>query len=615
MRIGTPTGGARIFIFSLLVVAGICALPQRSWALDYKTNLSPIEDATLDEAVKASSTLISLKDVPPDSLIGLYRRASEDVPRLEKALQSSGYYDGTIEIKIDGRALAEGAPLESTEKSAKVDIKITPGTQYKLAKTSLTFKTELPKKLKTSLQAGTPARAADILQERDRLLNLILAEGYPFAKVELQPAVVDHAQHTLAVTYAVDPGPRATMGPITIKGLQRVNQKFLQRHIAFPPGQQYSPAAINELRDKLRSLDLFNAVKLTPASELDDQGRLPITVEVVERDPRFIGVGANYSTNDGAGASFFWGHRNLFGNGERLRLQADISGLAENSLSQTNYALTGNFRKPDFLSLNQDLLSGLALTQQYDKDTFDKKAATATVGIERRLSKTLSITAGLEIERSRITDHGTANDTTQDFLLIGPTGSIKRDTSDDLLNPTRGTRLNFSISTFPKVLGSSEDVFTTSTAGSGYLNLMGRGDLVLAGRFLVANAFGSSLSKLPADRRLYAGGGGSVRGYKFRSISPEDSNGDLTGGRSSVEGSIELRYRFLGNFGIVPFLDAGTVSDKIYPAFDEPIQYAAGIGLRYYTAIGPIRADIAMPLNPRHRDDKFAFYISIGQAF
>ena len=136
-----------------------------------------------------------------------------------------------------------------------------------------------------------------------------------------------------------------------------------------------------------------------------------------------------------------------------------------------------------------------------------------------------------------------------------------------------------------------------------------------AGRVGIANVFGSSLENLPADRRLYAGGGGSVRGYAFRSISPKDANGDLTGGRSAVTGSIELRYSFLQDFGIVPFFDAGTVSRHPVPVFDQPILYAAGIGFRYYTAFGPIRADIAAPLNPRHGDDPVAFYVSIGQAF
>jgi translocation and assembly module TamA len=608
---------AKRWIIRAVFTSAIAASAHSANALTYETKLNSLKDNTLEEAAKASATLIELQKAPPDTLIGLYRRANEDIDRLQKALRSSGYYDGKVEIRINGRLTSEGAPSDEGQAAAKssqpikVDIKLTPGELYRLDKISLSLKSDLPKKLKPALNAGSPARAADILAERDRLLNAILPQGFPFAKVELQPAVVDHASHKVSVTYAIDPGPRATMGPVTVKGLERVDRKFVQRRVKFAPGERYSPAKLNELREDLRALDVFSAVKITPADKLNEKGELPIEVEVTERERRFIGFGANYSTNDGAGGSIYWGHRNLFGGGERLRLQADISGLVENSLSETNYALSGTFRKPDFLALDQDLLAGLSLTQQYDEDTFDKKAATGTVGIERRLTKTVSVTAGLEVEQSRITDQGD----TQDFFLFGPTGSIKRDTSNDLLNPTKGTRLEFAAAAFPEILGSSQNVFTTRASGTGYLELVGKGDLVLAGRLMVANAFGGKTEDLPADRRLYAGGGGSVRGYKFRSISPRDSNGDFTGGRSAVEGSIELRYRFLGDFGIVPFLDAGTVSDEVFPAFDESIQYAGGLGLRYYTPIGPIRADFAVPLNPRSDDDKFAFYVSIGQAF
>lgn len=603
---------AAAFGITLLIIS-----PRVADALAYQPKVSGSDDSALTDAINGSSTLIELQDKPPADVIGLYRRAREDLSQLDTALRANGYYDGQVSITIDGRNVTEGAPLdtETLEKREKsnpipIEIQIKPGKQYKLAAVEIR-QSGLPKPVKPQLRKDAPARSTDILAERDRLLAAVLAQGFPFAKVDLPPAVVDHATQTMSVTFDIQQGQKATLGAVTVKGLTRTNPKFVQRHIAATPGQSYSPEALSAMRDELRTLDIFDSVKVTPAASLAPDGSLPIDVDVTERKPRFIGFGADYSTNDGAGVSAFWGHRNLFGNGERLRLEADVSGFGENSLNQTSYNLTGTFRRPDFLTTSQDFIANLALTQQYDPDTFDKTAATADIGIERRLSKTVSLTAGLEVEKSRITDNGHTND----FLLIGPTAGIKRDTSNDLLNPTRGTRLSFLATAFPTWLGSNQNVFSTQSSGAGYLNLVGRGDLVLAGRLAVANVFGGSISELPADRRLYAGGGGSVRGYKFRSISPRDSDNNFTGGRSSVETSIELRYRFLENYGIVPFFDAGAVSTDVVPTFDEPIQYAAGIGLRYYTAIGPIRADFAVPLNPRSDDDKFAFYISIGQAF
>lgn len=593
----------------------IGALPAR--ALDYNVTVTPLQDAGLVAAVEASSTLIELQESPPEDLFGLQRRADGDVPRIEKALRSAGYYGGSVAIQVAGRDVEDPALLDETvaaEAVLPVSIGIDPGRLFIIGAIEMRAAnpgSALPGGVGPQLKAGDPARAADILNERERLLNAVLAQGYPFAKVAMPPAVVDHATGSVAVAFEIDPGPQAALGPVAVSGLERINPDFMRNRTAFKPGQIYDPAAIIALRDDLRALDVFDSVKVTTAKELDANGQLPVSIEVTERKRYFVGVGANYSTNEGAGLKAYWGHRNLFGNAERLRLEAEVGGLGENSLSDTNYAISAGFRKPDFIVRQQDLLLNLYATEENDDETFDKQAVGGSAALERRLNDEMSLTGGIDVEASRITE----DDETENFLLIGPRLSFKHDTTTDLLDPTSGTRLVVSGFAYPEFLGSSQNVVGTSTDLSGYWNLIGEGELVLAGRVGLANVFGGDTDDLPADKRLYAGGGGSVRGYEFRSISPLDDDDDPLGGRSLVTGSIELRYRFLEDYGLVPFFDFGTVSDDVFFGFDEQMQFAAGLGFRYYTAIGPIRADIAVPLNPRDDDDFAAFYISIGQAF
>jgi len=592
--------------------AAYAAEPKAEPKADYKVDMTKVKDPTLGAALQSSSTLIELEKKPPEDVTALRRRALEDLTRLQKALRSAGYYDGNVTITVDGDPVVPGATPadyeDATKKKIPVAIKIEPGPLYKLRKVEITGFDNL----KSHLKSGTAARASMIIAERRRLLDKVMGEGHPFAEVELKPATVDHAAHVLDIAFEVTPGPVAVLGKVTVYGLDYTNPDFVAKRAVFPPNTKFSPAELEKLRSDLQSMDLFSAVKVTPATALDADGTLPVRVDVTERERHFVGFGASYSTNDGAGATAYWGTRNLFGNGERLRFDATIDGADPGDLAdKLDYRLSSNFRKPDFLTQRQDLVANVIAADEHDPDTFDKRAITTTFGLERQLSKTVKVNYGWEIEASHIVDDTGTND----FFLNGPTASIAYDTSDDLLNPTKGVRMTFGGEALPTWLGSSEDVYTLNGTAAGYLNLVGKGDLVLAGRLGVASAFGSSLEELPADRRLYAGGGGSVRGYEFRSISPKNGDGDEIGGRSSVTGSVELRYRFLEDFGIVPFFDAGTVSRDATPNFDEPIQYAAGIGFRYYTAFGPIRADIAVPLNPRHDDDPVAFYVSIGQAF
>jgi len=154
-----------------------------------------------------------------------------------------------------------------------------------------------------------------------------------------------------------------------------------------------------------------------------------------------------------------------------------------------------------------------------------------------------------------------------------------------------------------------------SVSGSAYKALDADRRYVLAGRATLGSLVGEDTDNIPADKRFYAGGGGSIRGYEFQSVGPLDADGDPLGGRSLIELNAEVRVRVTEQIGLVPFVDGGMVFDSIYPDFDEDLRWAGGLGVRYFTAFGPLRMDIAVPLNKREFDDSFQFYISLGQAF
>ena len=140
------------------------------------------------------------------------------------------------------------------------------------------------------------------------------------------------------------------------------------------------------------------------------------------------------------------------------------------------------------------------------------------------------------------------------------------------------------------------------------------GRSVLALRGLIGTAQGASLFSLPPDQRFYGGGSATVRGFKYQSIGPQFPDNKPIGGTSIDAATIELRQRLSGSFGMVAFVDAGQVGENSTP-FQGTVHVGAGIGVRYYTAIGPIRFDIAVPLNKQPGNDAFEIYIGLGQVF
>jgi translocation and assembly module TamA len=200
--------------------------------------------------------------------------------------------------------------------------------------------------------------------------------------------------------------------------------------------------------------------------------------------------------------------------------------------------------------------------------------------------------------------------------LVGLPARITQDSNDDLLDPTKGTRLALSVTPEGGTIAGERVGFVKNEAiGSGYYTLGKLPAFTMAMRARVGSIVGAKTSSLPANRRFYAGGGGSVRGYKYQKVGPLDSDNDPLGGRSVVELSTELRIRITKTIGIVPFVDGGQVYESTYPKFSDNLLWAGGLGFRYYSPVGPIRVDFATPINGRSSDDRFQFYISLGQAF
>lgn len=613
--------------------------------LPYKLefDLGDAEDGkALTRTLQDASLLYRLRqDAPPDGET-LARRMATDLNPLVDALWSQGYFNADISIGADGASLRVGQEpgavlvraLEAYRNRAPVPIvvRVTPGPVFGLRKVEIVERGEPggpaiadPQKV-SKLKPGDPATASALRSAQASLVDYLRAQSRPLAKiVELRP-VVDHAARIMDVTYVVDPGPVAGFGDVTISGTVDVPPEVVRSFIYLEPGDPYSPKALADTRKSIATIPAIGSARIREADRLDPSGNLPIFVEVAERPKRLIGFSARYSTIDGPAVRTYWEHRNLFGGAERLRLEADIfyapridgtkiQSFGDFEQSDIGGRVAFSFMKPALNGSRYDwLLDGMATrervgTQRYGGYT--ARYANITSAIRRRFSDTFSVQAGLEVERGQTSDVlGQI-----DYTLVGIPLSVKYDSTDSLLDPTRGIRVIASIAPYAMFSDKTHGLFQTKAAISGYYALDEDARYVLAGRIGFGSIAGAALDEIPATRRFYAGGGGSVRGYAYRSLGPLGPYDQLIGGRSLFEGSVEARIKITETIGIVPFFDAGMAFESALPDFKETLALSAGLGLRYYTPIGPIRFDVAAPLNPRKGDRPVAIYISIGQAF
>lgn len=590
----------------------------------------------VERALRDASTLARLRQDPPDTAETLVRVAEGDLPKLIDALWGLGYYEAAVSFDIAGARLALGSPLAPAIRAADrlrgralvpVRIVANVGPQFTFRRiavidvdTGAPFPPDIMPARVIKLEPGQPARAADILAAEARIVDRLRALGHPFAKVVRRTPVVDHPARAYDITLAVEPGPKANLGAIAVRGLTTVDPGPVETFIYAKPGDPYSPQALEDIRRSLASVEILGGVRVREAQALDANGNLPIDIELSERKPRAVGASVAYSTIDGPELRTYWTHRNLFGAAETLRLEAALfyaqpwtgsndKGISDFGVDDLGGRFSASFVKPGLWNTRNDLLAS-ALAERNRTVGYTVRHAGGDLALRHRWSRTASMQAGLRV------DHGQTSDLLGQitYTLVGLPVSATIDTTDNLLDPSRGFRVTAAVTPYPAALGSTVDMAVGRVTGTAYHAVDEDARVILAGRASIGAIFGPDLKDIPANYRFYAGGGGSVRGYRYQSLSPR-INRTPVGGRSIFEASFEARIKITDTIGIVPFVDTGMAFDDAFPSFENRLQTAVGLGLRYYTAVGPIRVDLAAPINRRPGDRPVALYVSIGQAF
>ena len=578
---------------------------EKTPEIRYAVEIDGFGKTGLEDEFRGESALVDGKG-RADTAAMVQARAHEDEALAVRLLYSQGYYDAT--------ALAS---LDQSGDGLKAVLSVTPGKRYKIGDIVINAGPTVPPGLvrdSLPLKTGDYIVAADVESAEANVGVKLPENGYPFAKVGERDILLDPATITGDYTLPVDVGPRGSFRGITTSGRKQAfgadHMKVISR---FKPGELYDSRKVDDLRRALVATGLFSSVAVDPVrtNEPGPDGTEYVDLHVDQEagPPRTLAGELGYGTGQGFRAEATWTHRNLFPP-EGALIGKVIAGTQEQGVS-------GTFRRSNAGKRDKTFQTGVLLNHQ-NYDAYEAFTAGLNISWSRQstpiFQKRWTYTYGAEIllsnEQTTI-DPATAEKRRLTYFIGSLPVQLGYDRSNDLLNPTKGFRANLRVSPEASLQGNVSPYVRGTFDLSGYYPVSDA--LVIAARTRLGTISGASRDQIAPSRRVYAGGGGSVRGFGYQELGPKDVNDDPVGGRSVNEFAVEGRYRF-GNYGVVAFVDAGQVYESAIPKFSD-IRYGVGLGGRFYTDFGPFRADIAMPINRQPGESKFTLYIGIGQAF
>ena len=568
-----------------------------------------VEAAAWNDVRARFHALSSLKDKGgrADSRAEISQRARADRQLLLDILNGQGFFDADVQVQTETSATQGGL--------VNVVLTALPGRRYYLGQIAFAGPSVQPADLISGqfVPKTGDAIVADVILAAEAQLSVALPQnGYPFANVGQRDILLDEANGIGDYTLPVDPGARSYFGQLRTEG----TLAFGPQHIAilrrFKTDDLYDSRKVDDLRAALIATGLLSTVSVeaVPGEGVAPDGTpyADLLVRQEAAPPRSLAASAGYGTGQGFRAEGSWTHRNLFPPEGALRATA-LLGTQEQAASIA-FDRTNAGRRDRNIEISVSALHSnfdafeaytgrLAMTMALVSTPIWQKKFTWSIGAE------ILGTSEDAFELARgVRDR-------QLYYVAALPLQVGFDRSNDLLDPVRGYRVNLRVS--PEAsLGTGKQIYARAILdGSFYYPV--QDNIVVAARARVGTISGISRDNLAPSRRFYGGGGGSVRGFGYQRLGPLDPNYDPIGGRSLNEFALEGRYRF-GNFGVVGFIDAGQAYESSIPKFDD-WRVGVGVGGRFYTNFGPVRLDLATPLNRRPGDSRFSVYVSIGQAF
>lgn len=581
------------FPAALCAALGLAAAPPPAWAD------TPIVVEGADKDTREAILDLLPEREAPVSLFDAERIAEEAAARALAWLRSEGYYAAVV-------------TPEAREEPPLARLVVATGPRFAFEQPQLAFEGAPPapaaqaaaRLALNGLQAGAPARAASVLHAEAGALAALRQAGYADAALGERRVVVDHATARVAAQLRINAGAAARLGGLRAEPGDVFRAGFIDDLRNWPIGAPYSPDAMARLRRDLSATGAVSRVN-TRLDDADEAGVRNVVLEIEPARRNAYEAGFGYSTTEGLGVEAAWTRRNLTGRADALTLST--------SLSETQQDLTAAIARPHSAGLGHTINYGATLARE-ESQAFTRQGASIFASVDASARLRLGRSYGASLSADMF--DGLAGGVTDAYVLSG-FGEVRHNTTGFSLDPRQGSifdlRLEPSVSTGDATLGFVRAIGEMRA----YDTIGDQGRLTLAGRVRAGwlEAVSGDVDDVPPDRRFYAGGGGSVRGYAYNSIYPKERDllGLSPGGQGLLEGALEARWRFGERFGAAFFVDGGTAFDDWSEAGD--LSWGAGVGVRYELGFAPLRVDVAFPLDRDETGDDYALYISIGQAF
>jgi outer membrane protein insertion porin family len=543
------------------------------------------------------------------------QKLSADLETLRSYYLDRGY----IEFNIESTQVS----ISTDKQDIYITVNISEGEQYSVSSVKLAGELLLPEnellKLVT-IKPGTLFSRELVTGTTKAISERLSNDGYAFANVNAAPEI-DKEKKQVAFTLFVDPGRRVYVRRIQVQGNTRSRDEVIRREMRQMEAAWYDGEKINKSRSRVDKLGYFDEVTVETPAVPGTTDQVDLNVNVKEKPTGNMMLGAGLSSSEGLIFSGSVNQQNLFGSGKHVGVGFNTSKV--NKLYSFSY--TDPFYTVDGISRGFDAYYKDTDTESLTVATYGTKSLGGGVRYGFPIGEDDTINFGLAVDSTKIktTTNTPAryitfiNDNGDSYAGVIATLGWAKDTLDSRIYPMKGSvaRINGEMG-----MGSSLKYYRANLQYQRYFPFGRDYALMLNGELGMADGMGGE--PLPFWKHYYAGGVGSVRGYKAGSIGPMDAaTEDRLGGKRRLVANAEFLFPMPGggldkSLRLGAFMDAGKIWGMEPPfAGDDGMRYSVGLSLAWASPMGPLKFSLAQPLGEKDGDDTQRLQFQMGSMF